>query len=57
MKEVSNWKKVLRIVVIHNFRSINVRGLTAQEVAINLLKTRKKHLNKDEIIFLENILK
>lgn len=57
MKEVSNWKKVLRIVVIHNFRNVTVRGLTAQEVAINILKRRKQHLNKDEIMFLEGILK
>lgn len=57
MKEVSNWKKVLRIVVIHNFRNMSVRGLTAQEVAITLLKRRKKHLTKDEIMFLESILK
>jgi hypothetical protein len=57
MKEVSNWKKVLRIVVIHDFRNVKVRGLTAQEVAIILLRRRKQHLNKEEILFLESILK
>jgi len=55
--KISNWKKVLRIQFRHEIHEVMLRGLTAQEGARILLTRFKKRLDKDEIEFLEGLMK
>lgn len=54
---ITNWRKTYRIALIHRIEDIKCRGISAQEVAIQLLEKHKKKLKKDEIKFLEGLLK
>lgn len=55
--KISNWRKLLRIKFIHNFVDIDCRGLSAQEVAIDLMARHKAELKPDELEFVEGLLK
>jgi hypothetical protein len=55
--KISSWKKVLRIVFLHNFTDINPRGITAQETAIQILAKYEKDLSPDELEFIKGLLR
>ena len=55
--DISNWKKILRLKFIHNFEDIKCRGVSPQEVAIDILKKHEKDLKEDELEFVRGLLK
>ena len=56
---ISNWKKLYRIKLKHNFVDLKVRGLSTQEVALRILSNEKYYLALDklEIDFVKSMLK
>jgi len=54
---ISNWRKLLRIKILHGFTDIDPRGVSAMEFAITLLKKHGKELKEDEKEFVESLLK
>lgn len=54
---ISNWKKILRLKLIHGFEDIECRGISPQEVAIEILKKHEKDLKDDELEFVKGLLR
>ena len=55
--KITNWRKLLRIRLIHNFADIDCRGLSAQEIAVDLMRKHEKELAEDELEFIKGLLK
>jgi hypothetical protein len=55
--KISNWKKLLRIKFNHGFNDIDCRGLSAQEIAIDIIRKHEKELAEDELEFVKGLLK
>jgi hypothetical protein len=54
--KITNWKKLLRIKFNHGFTDIDCRGLSAQEVASDILLKHEKELAIDELEFVKSVL-
>jgi hypothetical protein len=54
--KITNWKKILRIKFNHSFKDIDCRGLSAQEVASDILRLHKKDLSEEELEFIKSVL-
>jgi hypothetical protein len=55
--KITNWKKLLRIRLLHGFEDIDCRGLSPQEIAMDILRKHEKELTPEEIEFIKGLLK
>jgi hypothetical protein len=55
--KITNWRKLLRIKLLHGFTDIDCRGLSAQEIGIDMLKKHRDKLTKEELQFVESLFK
>lgn len=55
--KMTNWKKVLRLKFNHGFSDIDCRGLSAQEIAMDIIRNHEKELTPEELEFVKGLLR